>query len=263
MFEARLSQGALLKKVFEAVKELCNDVNIEVTESGLEMQAMDNSHVSLVKLEFKKGAFDHYRCDRDRSLGLNMNTVVKVMKMCNNEDVVTLRHQEESDSIEFCFENEQERKTSSFKMKLMVIEDERMGVPDIDFDSEIRLSTKIYCNSISQLAQFCDQIRLNVLRRSTIEFATSGDSGDAIVSFSPNDGDEDVQISSTADTRASFGTRYLQAFCKAAAVSTQMTLKLSDKQPLLAVFNLNDDEHIGSLTFFLAPKMEDDVEMGE
>ena len=41
MFEARLEQSALLKKLFEAVKELCKDVRFDCNENGIALQAMD------------------------------------------------------------------------------------------------------------------------------------------------------------------------------------------------------------------------------
>eukprot|EP00915_Cephaloidophora_sp_WS-2016_P000090 GHVH01000167.1.p1 GENE.GHVH01000167.1~~GHVH01000167.1.p1 ORF type:complete len:263 (+),score=41.31 GHVH01000167.1:109-897(+) len=258
MFEARLSQGATLKKVFESVKELCADANIEVTESGLELQAMDHSHVSMVRLEIKRGAFDHYRCERPRSLGLNMGTVVKVMKMCSNEDVVTLRHHEDSDSIEFCFENENERKTSSFKMKLMVIDDERMILPDLAYDAKVTMSTRLFTNVIAQMSQFADIIQIHVNKSGTLEFSASSDQGQASTSYSPNDGDQDVQVKSDSNVKSGYGARFLNLFSKAAPVSSQVTLNIGHNQPLLVVFELNDDPDHGSLNYFLAPKQTDE-----
>lgn len=41
MFEARLEQSSLLKKLFEAVKELCKDVRFDCNENGIALQAMD------------------------------------------------------------------------------------------------------------------------------------------------------------------------------------------------------------------------------
>ena len=35
MFEAKLQNGNILKKIVEAIKDIVNDVNIEVTPSGL------------------------------------------------------------------------------------------------------------------------------------------------------------------------------------------------------------------------------------
>lgn len=38
MFEARLLQGALLKKIIEAIRELVVDANIDCNENGMELQ---------------------------------------------------------------------------------------------------------------------------------------------------------------------------------------------------------------------------------
>ena len=38
MFEARLVQGALLKKIIEAIKELVVDANLECNDGGIQMQ---------------------------------------------------------------------------------------------------------------------------------------------------------------------------------------------------------------------------------
>lgn len=69
MFEARLVQGNLLKKVLESVKELVTDANFDCTSTGFSLQAMDSSHVSLVSLSLRSDGFEHYRCDRNLSMG--------------------------------------------------------------------------------------------------------------------------------------------------------------------------------------------------
>ena len=61
MFEARLVQGSLFKKIIEAIKELVIDANLECNENGISMQAMDSSHVSLCALNLKTEGFDHFR----------------------------------------------------------------------------------------------------------------------------------------------------------------------------------------------------------
>lgn len=38
MFEARIVQGSLLKKIIESIRELVNDVNIECSETGISLQ---------------------------------------------------------------------------------------------------------------------------------------------------------------------------------------------------------------------------------
>ena len=76
MFEARLTSGSILKKVLEAVRELLNEATWDCNSSGISLQAMDSSHVSLVSLSLKSEGFDTYRCDRNVSLGINLSALV-------------------------------------------------------------------------------------------------------------------------------------------------------------------------------------------
>jgi proliferating cell nuclear antigen len=51
MFEAKILEGIVLKKIVEAIKDLVTDVNLDTTPTGLSLQAMDSSHVALVSLK--------------------------------------------------------------------------------------------------------------------------------------------------------------------------------------------------------------------
>lgn len=79
MFEARLSQGSLLKKVLESIKDLVTDANFDCAPTGFSLQAMDSSHVSLVALLLRSDGFEHYRCDRSLSMGMNLANMVRAL----------------------------------------------------------------------------------------------------------------------------------------------------------------------------------------
>lgn len=53
----------------EAIKDLIEDANFDCNSSGFSLQAMDSSHVSLVALSLRADGFEHYRCDRNVSMG--------------------------------------------------------------------------------------------------------------------------------------------------------------------------------------------------
>ena len=120
MFEARLVQGAVLKKVLEAVRDLVTDANFDCNANGLALQAMDSSHVSLVALLLRSEGFDHFRCDRSLTMGMNLTNMAKLLKCANNEDVITLKSDDDGDSVSFMFESPKGDKVSDFEMKLMV-----------------------------------------------------------------------------------------------------------------------------------------------
>lgn len=73
MFEARLVQGSILKKVLEALKDLITEACWDVSSSGISLQSMDSSHVSLVQLTLRHDGFDSYRCDRNLAMGVNLS----------------------------------------------------------------------------------------------------------------------------------------------------------------------------------------------
>lgn len=106
MYEARLIEGALLKKIIDAVRELVTDANLDCSESGISMQAMDSSHVSLCALMIRSDGFDHYRCDRSLSLGLSMANIAKILKCAGNKDTVTLKTEDSADTLTIMFESE-------------------------------------------------------------------------------------------------------------------------------------------------------------
>lgn len=80
MFEARLIQGSLLKKLVEALKELVQEVNFDVNSTGIHLQAMDSSHVCLVAFTLHADSFDHFRCDRPLNMGIHIGNLSKVLK---------------------------------------------------------------------------------------------------------------------------------------------------------------------------------------
>lgn len=104
MFEARLAQGSVLKRILEAIKDLIDECNIICDDNGISIQAMDNSHVALVSLLLRSESFDPYRCDRSITLGVNLSVLAKVIKCAGNDDTVTLKAKE-TDLLTLVFEN--------------------------------------------------------------------------------------------------------------------------------------------------------------
>jgi proliferating cell nuclear antigen len=56
----------------EAIKDLLNEGSFDCSENGIQLQAMDSSHVSLVSMSLRSEGFDKYRCDRGLTMGMNL-----------------------------------------------------------------------------------------------------------------------------------------------------------------------------------------------
>jgi proliferating cell nuclear antigen len=105
MFEARLEECSLFRKIIDSLKELVKMVNIEVNTKGLSIQAMDSCHVALVSLLLKEKAFSHYHCHKPLTLGLTIENVAKILKIAGNDDSLTLQCEDEPSFLKFRFES--------------------------------------------------------------------------------------------------------------------------------------------------------------
>jgi len=158
MFEARLVEGSILKKLVDAMKDLVTDANIDVSTSGLAMQAMDSSHFSLCAVLLRSDRFDHFRADRTLTLGLNFISLSKILKCAGNNDIITMRADDEGDTINFMFETESQDRISDFEMKLMDIDSEHLGIPGQDYKVMIKMPAAEFqriCRDMSVLGETC------------------------------------------------------------------------------------------------------------
>ena len=130
MFEARISNGMILKKIIEAIKDLVADVNFDISSEGISLQAMDASHVALVVLHLKASEFDEFRCDRPQTLGISVSNLAKIIKIAGNEDAITMRAEDEASTLNLLFEGKNEEKMSEFALTLLTIDSEHLGIPE-------------------------------------------------------------------------------------------------------------------------------------
>ena len=105
MFQAKLSEGILLKKLIESIKDLVTDINLDITSTGISLQAMDSSHVALVTLNLSSDGFEEYRCDKQMTLGVSVTNLSKIMKCGGNDDSITLSAEEDPSNLHIKFEN--------------------------------------------------------------------------------------------------------------------------------------------------------------
>ena len=76
---------------------------------------MDSSHVSLCALKLRAAGFDHYRCDKNISLGVNTPNLSKILRCAGNDDLVTIKSEEETDTLNMMFESPNQVSTAEWE----------------------------------------------------------------------------------------------------------------------------------------------------
>jgi proliferating cell nuclear antigen len=251
MFEAKLQEALVLKKIIDAIKDLVTDVNIDATPTGISLQAMDSSHVALVALQLQSQGFSSYRADRSMTLGVSITNLAKVLKLAGNEDAVILRHEEDSTSLQIIFENSRSDKKTEFSLNLITLDSEHLGIPETNYTSEISMNSFDFTKLCRELHSLSETVTIEA-STSYVKFSIDGEVGNGTIQ---------IQTNHKEDTKAekvclSFALRYLNMFNKASTLCNFVKLMLATETPLVVEYEI---ETLGTLKYYLAPKINEDA----
>lgn len=139
MFEAKLQDGTVLKRIVDAIKDLVQDVNLDISASGISLQAMDSSHVALVQMQLDRAGFSSYSIQKNLTIGLSIQNLSKVMRLVSTNDSITLKCSSSDDdagptSIQIiCESNRAEGRTTEFSLNLISLDSESLGIPETTY----------------------------------------------------------------------------------------------------------------------------------
>ncbi|GFE54923.1 proliferating cell nuclear antigen [Babesia ovis] len=264
MFECRLD-GMFLKRLFEALREICNDVSIDCTEDGLSMQAMDNSHISLIHLSLAPDFFQLYRCDTPCTLGLNISFMLKILAVVREKSVIYLARGDDSEDpmlfvriIEAGGYDDAESDALEAQVKLIDVEREHLDIPDCEYTCQCIMNSRRFQEFAKYLHSIGDTVVIS-MNKDVIKLEAEGDGIKASKTF--HDGVGDVRVMSSEPLSQMFATRYLVLFSKATALAQDVSINLSAGIPLSVKFNFADSMAMNDgdsfINFYLAPNIED------
>ncbi|KAL0079692.1 proliferating cell nuclear antigen [Phycomyces blakesleeanus] len=258
MLEARLNQARLLKSLLEAIKELVTECNFDCNDTGISLQAMDNSHVALVSMLLRCDGFDPYRCDRNIPLGINLVNLSKILKCARNDDTLTLKADDGGDVLSMVFESKDSEKISEYDLRLMDIDSEHLGIPETTYDAVVHMSSAKFSEICREMQVLSDSVTVECTKEG-IKFSGDGEVGKGGITLKASssvDSDDDSTVIELQQTVCmTFALKYLVNFTKATPLSPRVSLNLSAEVPLLVEYKL---DNLGHVRYYLAPKIGED-----
>lgn len=284
-------QGSLWKRLIEAIKDLVTEANFDCSPGGISIQAMDASHVALVHLLLLADGFHKYQCARNTLVGVNLASLSKVLRACENNHRMIFRHEDDADVMVVASESPQATKLSEYHLKLMEIEADSIGIPELDYRTRVSLPAAEFAKIVRDMSVFGDTVTVRVDRKG-VKFTAVGDIGEGYaflrvgsaadlvsdvkgersdVKQESDDaplsrrvkregsggGDSavmDVEVTVDEPVALSFALRFLNTFAKGATLSERVTLFFARDSPCMVEFRL---EGVGFLRYYLAPKVDD------
>ncbi|ODV86510.1 hypothetical protein CANARDRAFT_6975 [[Candida] arabinofermentans NRRL YB-2248] len=258
MLEAQFEDASLFKKVIDSIKDSVKLCNFTCSQSdGIVVQAIDDSRVLLIALKIDNDCFQDFRCDKNLVLGLDLESLGKILKQGNNDDRLTLLAEDSPDNLTINFEDKNKDRISEFNLKLMDIDSDSLSIEDMDNDCSITMPSNDFAKIVRDMKILSESLQI-IVTKDSIKFGAEGSIGAGKVILKPQTNidkpEESVKINLNSPVNLTFGAKYLNDIVKATTLSNTVTIKLTDKAPALFEYSLPS----GYLRFYLAPKFDDE-----
>jgi proliferating cell nuclear antigen len=256
-FEATHNSAHKWKKIFDTLKGLIDIVNVNWREEGLRLQAMDDSHVSLVHLELQAAGFSDYECQSPLAIGISVESFSKILNCSRKRDHIHLMSKDETQlHIDFTDDSSSGAATKSFVLKCLDIDADPVEIPETEYEVTMQMKSDMFQSICKDLNIMGDSVHIECSEEATV-FSAQGNTGQAEIKLTPS---EDVNICYQGPLKIDFDLKYLNIFAKAASLSSQVEIKLGAGLPcaLHYHFTTDDQDPWGTLIYYLAPKISDD-----
>merc|ERR1719454_238010 len=203
--------------------------------------------------------FGPWRCDHHCQLGINLQSLNKVLKCMGSRDEVSVKYKEGGDEGEFIFKSPEEDRVSHFSLKLMDIDSEHLGIPETDYKTKVKISASEFQRFCRDLMVIGDTLTISC-NKDNVQFRVNGEigKGDMTLRSNPGSSDDDDDatiIDCQEPVEQTFAMRYLNFFTKATSLSKTVCLSMSPEVPLMVEYAIDD---VGYVRYYLAPKIEEE-----
>ncbi|RMF91483.1 MAG: proliferating cell nuclear antigen (pcna) [Methanobacteriota archaeon] len=238
----KTSQTDKLRKIFEAIVNLVDEVTLKVAPEGITIRAMDPAHVALIDFEMKKEAFDEYKVEEPLELTVDLKTVVNVLKRVEQDLVIKIK--EGANALTLLSEGTMKKR---FNIPLIEASEENLKVPSITFETEAELDSALFKNAIADTSIIGEYVTLKV-EGDALYFTTKAEENEVEIRV-----DKDSCISfKKKDAKSHFSLEYLQDMAKIADIINKVKISLGNDLPL----KLDFADDYTKIVFFLAPRVE-------
>ncbi|MBI4018687.1 MAG: proliferating cell nuclear antigen (pcna) [Candidatus Aenigmarchaeota archaeon] len=248
MFKAEITDAKLLRDSLDAVSELIDEAELSVSPEGMRIVASDRAVVAVVNFFISKNAFDSYECDKEASLGINLTSMMQILRRWKDEKM-TISAEENKITLSFAGKSRR-------NFTLPVIDVSKEESPDLaklesGFTATIAVNSDAFSSGIEDAELVGDSVVFTV-RKDIFILNSENDSSSTRLEMLPG---ESLNIMGVAEpVRARYSIDYMKKMLKARKLSETAKLSLSSEYPLRLSFSVPEKLE---LSFILAPRVEE------
>jgi proliferating cell nuclear antigen len=244
----RTVKSTAIRVLFESLKEVLTDVNINFTQEHMKISEMDGSKKAMVHLKLETEKFEDYYCENDINLGVNMTSLFKLIKATNSNDTISLFvEKDEPSKLQIRIENTD--KITTYKYRLLQIENKGFTILAKEFDSVITLPSSDFqkiCRDMNNMG--AENVEIKSIDDKLV-FSCRGDIADQeTIVGSNHKSDKTKQL-----VQGVFSLKFLLLFTKATNLCNTIDIYLVNDYPIIIEYSVSA---LGTVRFLLMPVSE-------
>jgi proliferating cell nuclear antigen len=247
-------QSHSIKILIESLKEVLTDINLYFDYNGLKIMTMDNARVALVYVRLHKENFEEFFCESKTMCGINMIYLFKLLKTVGNNDVLTIFIRKGIENeLGIRIDNKEKNTVTESFLKMLDISEEKLEIPDIQYDSVISMPSvdlQKYCRDLAIISNqvIISNTESKFILESLGDFASQkiiiGEAHNGLIFSKKNQNVSEI-----------FDLKYLNSFTKSTNLCSTVEIFLKKDYPLVIEYNV---ANLGKLQYCLAPKIKDE-----
>jgi proliferating cell nuclear antigen len=250
LLKAKFDDAKTWQALISAISALVDEANFEISPKGMTLRAMDPSRIAMVDFELPKSAFSAYECDEEGHLGINLDEMDKIVKRAGAGNSLELALDREKNQLQITLQGRTKR---SFKISLIDLGADRPPTLNVDFGINIKITADTLKEIIQDANIISDFIQIDAQPDNVI-ISARGDTGNLEVTIGKSE-EALLEYTVKEPAKSLYALEYLNDMMKAVAASDTVQLEFGKGTPIKLVFAVSSGGHI---TYFLAPRVEDD-----
>jgi proliferating cell nuclear antigen PCNA len=254
-------KAEIFGSMFQHIKVFSEHINIMFEKERMYLQSMDSSRVSIFEFLLPSSWFDKYEHTNSTSIpiGINSNILFKILNTREKlQEINIVFDLEKEDTLFINFASE-EKSTfdKKFELPLVDIDCESMMIPDMESNAEFTIDSLKFATIINQLKLFGDTIDIECKSDKIQLYSLTETSGKMLVDIGVDDLSE-YAVDENDTIQLSFSLNIMHNICLYHKITKNMKIAFIKNYPMKLIYYLDDNDENAKLTFYLAPKINDD-----
>lgn len=244
----RTSQCLQFKSLFECLKELLTEVNVEFIEKkGIRLVSIDPGNIAMVHLVIN--SVEYFYARGTVLAGINMAFFHRMIRSLTSGDFMEWKIYEDSPHVMHIQLSNSERRTHTVnKINLLDLDEVNISVPHIEYDRIVSMPSAELAKHVREMVAVSKLVTIKGTRK-TLEFIAHGDMASSHITIHPTASGLNWKYSEDVDDiEGKFVVRYLEKFGRV-GVDSNVEVFLKNGFPLILRYELS----IGTLRFVIAP----------